>query len=93
MRSLRFTLPPRKTAKTAAASVEETMHPMSSASDHGRPRRRPIPARISAVRTTPTVASSPARAALRRIDHVVVVSPTSKPNMTSSLVQRRKATA
>ncbi len=57
---------PRRTEKTAAASVDETIAPKRAASGQGRPTARAASAAKSAVRATPAVARTAAGARTRR---------------------------
>ena len=58
----------RSTANVAAASVDDTIAPSSSARRHSRPSSRWTPAAVTAVDTaTPAVASAPAGASSRRM--------------------------
>ena len=86
-----LTPPPRKIPNTAAASVDETIAPMSTASFQSKPISQPANATIAAVPATPTVANSPAGAAAERIDAQLVFSPPSSRISTSATVPIRKA--
>ncbi len=68
---------PRSTANTAAASVDDTTAPSSSASPQPRPSQCAPTATSVAVPATPMVASTPAGAAARRTALSGVLSPPS----------------
>ena len=83
----------RRMEKTAAASVDETMAPSSSACSQGRPSSRAKAPTSPAVATTPAVASTPAGASATWNEAAGVLSPPSKRMSASATVPRRQAKA
>ena len=78
-RGRRLSRPPRSTASTAAASVDETTAPSNSASVHPRPSHRPNTATNPAVKATPAVAKIPAGTMIwRTAHHDAFIPPSSK---------------
>ncbi len=91
-RGLRDAPPPRSTAKTAAASVDDTTAPSNSAAGHGNPSTHADNATSPAVAATPKVASTEAGPMTCRIDENDVFSPPSNRISTSAIVPSRTAT-
>ena len=82
----------RSTENTAAASVEETMAPSSSASCQSNPSSRCAPAAVTNVLiATPTVANAPAGASCLRMSVNRVVNPPSTRMTASPTVPRFRA--
>ncbi len=82
---------PRRTEKTAAASVEATTAPISRASSGRKPSAIPASPTPPVVNATPRVARTPAGAQAERTTAIGVFRPPSKRMKTSAMVPMRKA--